>query len=46
MTRLILELSVETGIGPRELERLDHDELTTLIDVMNERAREARKANR
>lgn len=38
-----MSLAAETGIGPRELELLDHDELVTLVDVLNERAKQARK---
>lgn len=43
MTRLVCELAVETGISPRELAQLDHTELVTIIEVINARAKEARK---
>lgn len=37
--RTVMMLAAETGISPRELERLDHDELITLVDVLNERSK-------
>jgi len=43
MLRLVATLAVELRISPREVEALDHDELVTLVDVLNERARKAKR---
>lgn len=38
-----MELAVETGIPPHALRDLDADELSTLVDVLNDRAKKRKK---
>lgn len=46
MAYTVAALAVETGIAPREFLTMDEDMLRHIIQVLNDRAKEIKNANR
>lgn len=38
-----MEVAAEMGIPPQSVAALDHDDLSTLVDVLNDRAKQREK---